>query len=506
MRRGLAILPSILLAWFLLPSGAHAGSFEYEVQGTSTVARSGANVAHVEDPSALYLNVAGIGKLDQIQILLDTNITDLDTGVKLEGNRVNGWSVAGVEHEYMYVENGDRPFLAPMIAGSFGIPKAPGLVLGLGVFGPAAVGDYSFTVKKEVDDGVLVPGPQRYDLVKERVLFYWPTIALAYRIMPGLVIGMGFQWGYLDFKYGIVGNMSPVRTSTTYQSDFLAEVHAIDWFVPAYLFGVTWQPLDWLETGLSLRVSDDIDAKAKRVVVTVNAWSDDPIRSDDETIEWMDTDPNFDRPHGNVRFKWPPLKLRYGIRFALPRTDLVPAGEKATVPSHLREWFDLELAFFFETSGVVKKMFMQVKGQVPIGRDVGQATVLRPEQNGRFSIQRGWEHCWSLRLGGDVNLWKGRITLSAGGFYDRGAAPPAWSRLDYMAFDRWGLSAGLVFRVWKLDLKFSYIHMFYPERVVEDGKVQHLQGTGDASLATTINSGTYRTAIDVWAMGVALRI
>jgi long-subunit fatty acid transport protein len=485
---------------------AAAGSFEYELQGTNTVARSGANVAHVQDPSALYLNVAGIGKLDQIQILLDTNITDLNTGVRLHGNRVDSWGVAGEDHPYMYVENDDKPFMGPTIAGSFGVPGAPGLVLGLGVFGPAAVGDYTFDMTREVQDGVLVPGPQRYDLVKERVLFFWPTIALAYRITPGLVVGMGFQWGYLDFRYTIVGNMSPVRTPTTYESDFVSEVRAIDWFVPAYIVGIAYQPLDWLELGVSLRVSDAIDASAEKLVVTVNPWSDDPIRSDDETITWMDTDPNLQRPSGKVRFKWPPLKLRSGIRFALPRTDLAGTTAHTTVPSHLKEWFDVELAFFYETSGVVKTMSMQVTGQVPIGRDEGQATVLRPETDGTFSIQRGWKDCWSLRLGGDVNLWKGRITLSAGGFYDRGAAPGAYSRLDYMAFDRWGLSGGFVFRVWKLDLKFSYVHMFYPRREVTGGKIKHLQGTGNQEFAEVINNGTYRTSIDVFALGVALRI
>jgi long-subunit fatty acid transport protein len=500
----------VLLAC-VVPGRALAGSYEYELQGTGTVARSGANVAHVEDPSALYLNVAGIGKLDQVQILLDTNITNIDTGVKLSGNRVDGWSVAGVEYDYMYVENDDRPFLGPMIAGSFGVPGVEGLVVGLGVFGPAAVGDYTFRLEREVGDGALVPGPQRYDLIQERVLFFWPTVALAYRITDRLVVGMGFQWGYLDFEYAIAGNLSPVRTPTTYLSDFISEVHAVDAFVPAYLVGLAWRPLDWLETGLSLRVSDGIDARSRSVVVTMNPWGDDPIRSDDPTIEWMDTNPNFDRPHGRVWFDWPPLKLRAGVRFALPRAGLAAAGPGSTVPVHLRERFDVELAFFYEPSferdgTVVGDMFMQVDGQVPIGRDEGQATVLNPARDGVFSIERHWKQNWSLRLGGDVNLLKGRITLSAGGFYDRGAAPGAYSRLDYMAFDRWGLSTGFVFRVWKLDLKVAYVHMFYPDRKVTGGKVQHLLGTGDPDNAAVVNNGTYEAAIDVVAVGVTVRI
>jgi hypothetical protein len=226
----------------------------------------------------------------------------------------------------------------------------------------------------------------------------------------------------------------------------------------------------------------------------------------------MDEDP-YERPWGRIRFRWPLAKLRMGVRFALPRTDLVGADGPVTVPAHLREWFDVELAFFYESSGLVDKMSMKVKGQVPLGREVGQATVLRPagpgddpSTEGVFNIRRGWEDCWSLRIGGDVNLWKGRITLSAGGFYDKGAAPPAYSRLDYMAFDRWGLSTGFVFRVWKLDLKISYVHMFYPEREVTTGEIRHLQGTGDPDNAQTINNGTYSAAIDVFALGVLIRI
>ncbi len=504
---------SLFLPCILANQGtARAGGYEYEVQGVDTVGRSGANVAHVSDPSALYLNVAGIGKSDDVQVIIDSNFVDLDLGVKLGGgSQVSAWQVGGVDYPYMYVENKDEIFPGPMIAGSFGVPRAPGLVLALGVFGPAAVGNYTYDMMKTVETPsgpAEVPGPQRYDLVREEVLFFWPTIAAAYRITPKLVIGAGFQWGILDFTYETVGSMAVVRNTQSYQSDFISKVRAKDWFVPAGLLGVTWQPLDWLEAGLSLRLSGNVDAKAskKDIVITMDPWGDDPIRSNDPTLTWMDDpDSSFSRPHGRVWFAWPTLKLRAGVRFALPRKDAPasPAGGPL-LPAHVREWFDVELDVFFETSGQVDKMWMKVEGQAPNGRLEGQAVSLNPASDGKFAIERGWKHCVSLRLGGDVNLWKGRISLAWGGFWDLGAAPKAYTRLDYMAFDRFGVSVGAIFRLWKLEFKFAYMHIFYPDRVVTNGDVHHLQGTG-LNEGSVINNGTYSVAIDIFSAGIAGR-
>jgi hypothetical protein len=490
------------------PPRAVAGGFEYGLQGFGAVARGGADVAHVEDPSALYLNVAGIGKLDEVQVLLETNLVFLESGVRLHGNEdpltgrtLDAWSVDGEVVEYPRVENDDPPFPGPMVAASFGVPGVEGLVLGLGVFGPAAVGNYTYEREITVDTShgpAGVPGPQRYDLVYERVLFYWPTLALACRLAPGLVVGMGFQWGVIDLTYSIAGSVARVRSPSSYSSDFLATVRAVDPFVPAMLFGVQYAPLEWLEVGASLRVSDAIRAGAERVTVVMSPWSEDPIHSDDPSLEWMD-DPegDFRRPTGRVWFDWPPVQLRLGVRFALPR--LAP-GEGDGLPAHVKERFDVELAFFWENTGTLDAMSMQVRGQVPYGRSPGQATEFNVDNDGVFGIQRGWKDCWSLRLGGNVNVLEGMLTFGVGGFYDAGAAPPAYTRLDYAAFDRWGLTTGVAVRVWRLELRAAYAHFFYPERRVDEGRIQHLQGFGDEG--NVINNGTYTASIDVLTLGV----
>jgi long-subunit fatty acid transport protein len=204
-----------------------------------------------------------------------------------------------------------------------------------------------------------------------------------------------------------------------------------------------------------------------------------------------------------VWFAWPPIKLRAGVRFAWPRADLVDPDAKGPVPAHLKEWFDIELAFFWENSDLLDYMYMQISGQVPYGRESGQASEFNVENDGVFSIQRGWKDCWSIRLGGDVNLWKGRISISLGGFFDRGAAPPAYSRLDYITWDRWGLTGGIAVRLWKLELRLAYAHFFYPTREVTNGAVQHIQGFGDEG--NVINNGTYDASIDILTAGILAR-
>ncbi|MFH1438010.1 MAG: hypothetical protein ABIJ56_20040 [Pseudomonadota bacterium] len=527
-----------LAAAFLLPSPSPAGGFEYGVQGVETVARSGANVAKVSGPEALYLNVAGIGGGDGIRILLDSNFLHVGIEANLYGNGADSWRIVGVgEMDYVSVSHSTdvypgkmKMFAAPYLGITFPVPKFKKLTIGLGVFGPAALGAYDFPETLSVEHEGLhytVPSPQRYDVIYENVLFYWPTIALSYKLTERLTIGAGFQWGIVNFEFTQAINNGTVSTPTSYINDTLCSYNAWDWFVPAGVFGLKWNPIDEVEMGFSLRVSDGIEATGE-VVATSNMWRRDPddptqpdpdnptVYSDDPSLTWMDEEP-YKRPQGGLKLAWPTTVYRFGIRYRHPNKN-APASKGRVLYPWESEIFDIELDFFMEQNHVVESMELQMNGYIPYGLGAGEAVPFRPNEEhpelaGKVKIRRNWKDTISVRLGGSVNLLKGALTINAGAFYESPTVDDEDVRLDAMNTQRWGVSFGLQGRYFEmktkkntvgLEIGLSYIHFFYPDIHNENGRINHL--TYLDVPGTVINNGDINFSLDILTAGIRITV
>jgi hypothetical protein len=520
IRRPGALL--LLAAAALLPQAALSGGFEYGVQGTETVARSGAATAKVSGPEALYLNVAGIAKGSGLEFVLDANFIAAGLSADLYNNAVNEWSVTGVTGtiDYPVVDNmtdvypdGFKMFPAPYVGITFPIPQWKRMSLGFGVFGPAALGAYQYPETMSVThEGYTyeLPGPQRYDLIYQNVLFFWPTVAAAFRLTERLTVGVAFQSGILNLEFTQAINNSTVTTPGSYRNDMLAIFNGWDFFIPAGMFGIAWKPIDRLEMGFSARFSDGINAEGELVSVAT-PYSDDPIRSDDPTLTWMDQDP-YSRPSGTLKFKWPTAVYRMGFRYIHPNRK-APMRQGRPLYPWESELFDLELDIFLEGNHVLDAMKMKVDGQIPIGREEGQVAPFKPTENGTITLRRNWRDVLSVRLGGSVNLLKGHLSIHAGGFYETATTEDADMRLDYMTSQKYGLSVGFQGRYFAIpvkdkrlciELSVSYVHMFFPKVNVDDGRITHVSSVHPSG--TVVNNGDYRFSLDVLSAGLKFQV
>lgn len=178
------------------PRLARAGGFYLLERGTRSLGRGGAHVAGADDPSALWLNPAGLGYLggsqgdargreqfllDGTMTLLTTDYTRIDSG---------GQTLPTVRGTAM-------PLPIPTVAGTFdfGLPE---FTFGAGIYAPnAALLQWPESI---VVDGRERAAPQRYSLLSmEGSLIAGFAVGGAWRPTPEFSVGLGGALIYGSF-------------------------------------------------------------------------------------------------------------------------------------------------------------------------------------------------------------------------------------------------------------------------------------------------------------------
>jgi len=529
--RRTGILCSLLICiWLGRPRGARAGGFEYGVNGSEAVGRAGAFTARADSPAAVYYNVAGIGRMDAgTHLELDLNLVQRElvfqpAGTQCyasrDGFRVNRVNSSGQCYEglaYPEVEDKAGVYPAPFFALVTDLGLDSDFRLAFGAFGPAAIGRADFPTQSWMEnlDGerIPIPGPQRYDLLYMDIVFVWPTVAAAWRISDDLSVGLGFQSGVVNIKFQSMAIAAP---GSSVVNDLRANLDVWDWFVPAGLVGVWYRPTPWFEMAWAMRVSDEIRATGELVTISnpYGVWSQDPVSSADWDYH---EETGEQAPKASLSFAWPLINTRAGFRFVWPKDggDVVGgeldedvASSLARLMPHEREWLDVELDVSYEMNSSVDTYEVKIDGQVPTGYGMPPISVLpSADPPGVMRVDHNWKDTWGLRLGGDVNLLDGTLSLRWGASYESSSVPEEWTRVDYAQWETFGVSGGVTVRLpwYGVELTAGYLHLFMPDRTVTDGQARKLSAfpTDPADPDMVINNGTYRTSMDVFSVGVS---
>jgi len=295
-----------------------------------------------------------------------------------------------------------------------------------------------------------VPAPSRYDLVDISVLMLYPTFGVAWRPLPNLSIGGNFQatYGSLDFALA-VGSIDNGE-DPDFDTDVALETR--DPFTPTGVVGVHYAPFPFLELGASARIGFTLEFEGE-------------VRADlPEKVEQMSAkvEPNPASVTLSIPMPW---VVRTGARYV--NRD----GQD-------RERFDVELDFVWESTGQVETFVVDTEAQFVVG------TIRKSIES--LSQEHSWGDSWSLRLGGAYRyhdlFTDGHLIFRLGGFYEAAAAPEAFSRLDFMPYDRFGITAGAGVKWGRYTFGVGYAYLFHGRReVAPDG--------GDARAGACQSSG-----------------
>jgi long-subunit fatty acid transport protein len=476
-----AVAPSSLRLAFVLalvacaaPSVVRANGLELLPGGARSVARGGAVAARPEDPMALIHNPAGLAFLPGDQFMLNVDVPIHDMCVDLYG--YYGWGV---------YEPGPRAPGAPGRFGDFGDPLADAyatmplpevcntgqiapiphiawaahlsdkFTLGLGMVAPTLVAGLQYGGEDGTIsvDGEAFPTPTRYQLVRQRVTFALaPSVGAAYRVLPALSVGANLQIAMVRAESRAVQNAT---SGTNPAQDWLIDVAAEDYFIPAITFGVHARPLPALDLTASMRWVDTFDGSGE-VVYETNTYhatstqvgAPTPFRNDPVKLGLL-----------QVGLPW---TLTAGARYAGLLPGVEPS-ETAFDPMG-RELWDVEIDVAYNLNERASENRVGAGEDVTvIVRDVGgggDSQTVSESDLERLSVDRNLKDSIAVRIGGSYALLPRKLQLHAGSFYESRAIEPAYAHVESFAFQRVGVGVGVMARFGSWDLTAAYSHIF----------------------------------------------
>lgn len=493
---------------------AHAGGFTTQELTSRGLARSGANIAHVADPSAQYFNPGALGKVNgfgfsgSFNFILDFATFQRDPFQYNYFDEESGTLKGATAHfEKAYNENGWLP--NPGLFASWEVHK--NTVIGIGLYSPPAPavhawGGYNYdnlnsgrckpdnaidylaystdvnycdppykSMGEKDNSGFIRDSAAAYMVEKATLVVLYPTLSIGHYFEDiGLGIGGAIQMVYANNKVrlgldGMSGTGAnpfvPTDEKEGYvQSDAHPQGAVFDEDPLKYVstdvnakgigitgnVGIVYDPIPELSIGLSYRPGFTTKLKG--------AFSFEP-RSPLMAMPGVEV--NVLNDSAIMHMKMPHI-IRGGINYRhLDETGF--------------EVWDLELAATYEMWSAVKTLKTETPGPISIKTPLGvlERTVSDVDMPFNFT------NTIALSLGGDYNGWRDRSTgagpvIRGGLLWESNGVEKQYSNGFFMPFGKLALSAGFSYyfdrgdnHLLAIDVGAMYMHTF--RREVHDG-------------------------------------
>lgn len=399
---------------------ANAAGFYLTDIGTRGMGRGGAFVASPDSVLAIHYNPAGLAQLEGLNV--EASVTFVN--MSLDFNRkcpcvvdrsadFGGQTADAVDAalEASFDDNAissNTTLVIPFVGASYGLPFY-GLTFGLAAWGPNSGrhnwGELPDTSLPRFDRDVETQ-PGRYSGMNMNNLEANFALAAAAEPLDGLRIGfslMGFQSGnnqtlHLWANTGVAMNPEDPRFDAPIVFEF-KEDFAINWAV-----GASYDIIPGLTIGSSFRGTRNIDTEGTITVQTPRAVVEDPTAL---VVEGDSV---------NVRLKTAPI-WRTGVQFRIPQL------------------FAAEAAFVWEGWNVHDEVVIDP-------RDIKLTITGNESDLPQIRAARNWQNTWSLRLGGELNLFDPLVNVVGGYFYEPTGIAPANVDPSRTDFDKHGFSLG----------------------------------------------------------------
>jgi long-subunit fatty acid transport protein len=521
-------------------------------------------VASADDGEALSINPAGLSKSHGWGFTLSTTFITYAMDFTRRGTYDPVVSDAqGYEGTpYPTVTNEAKPPLGigrfqplPVIAviGDLG-RLVPGLHVALGLFVPNSYPFRDMTngypLERFAEDTGIAPPPSRYDSLTAESAALFPSIALAYRVLPSLDVGARFSAGRANAKQTIAVWGTPGNVDERLRDDTLFTADVADPFIPTFGVGVAFRPFPALELAavynapVNLRLEGTGRSVKGAGVDTERQVGPIPVDLDVGTRPRCRTGDEFEV--GELTPACIALQLPQMATIAARYQWLDPQG-RVTADLELDVgWENWGKSCDFSTAGIVRDPDCISASQILVNLDAGlyvDGEFAQPlEVN---SVNLGLRDVYNVRLGGSYVIpldsgaadpagWPNRVILRGGIGYDTAAARTGWLRSSFDGAARLTTTLGLGFKTpsWGIDLGAGYVHEGSPSNpgaspdgsdcnptssqlhctgADADRPLDQRQGpdptnpllTPDFQFENPVNQGTYRAHYLLFMLGVS---
>jgi long-chain fatty acid transport protein len=468
----------------MVPFGARAGGLEVPDLGTVAIGRGTAFVAKADNMSAFYYNPAGLSKSKGPNLLLGSNLVHMNAEFRRSGNDVTlpagdspyntynpsqdysivDFSAGQSARDYPKTSLGKNIGPAPMLVFSWGDAFGlEGLALAIGLVPPSSFGTPHYP-----EDGA-----GRYMVQEAEFLIMFPGVGVSYAFNRYFQIGGVFSSGIGIFEQSVAirpafsGNNIMDYNEDLY-GDAKLSVHCKDYFMPSGVVGVLSNPLDWLEIGLAVKFPTFIEAEGTASFEAPDELPDAHLVDGEDKVTLRQ---NF------------PWVVRAGARY-------------------IHRYFDVEVDFVWENWKSLEAFEIDMDAVL----FDGNVDVPMPDSQ----IPKNFQDTYSVRLGGDVQVWPEHIAIRLGGYYQSSAYPDNYDtfNLDFPFGEQFGIGGGLSWHTCKwLDVNLGYLHVFQLDVEVTEGIVQQQglpveSGGVEYNIGNRVNNGKYEVALNLFGLSL----
>jgi hypothetical protein len=462
----------------LLPAVANGAGFYMSVNGTKSLLEGGAFVAEADDLSAIQHNPGGLAQQRGFSFLLDGQLLFHPITFQREDPGFDpstpspqcGAMVTGTQP----VCNLGGPFPGPMFAVAYGLPVLDRtLTIALGAYGPPSVGHYAYPAPDYTRDMngkyVMDPrkfAPQRYTLIDNNILIFYPTLSIAYALHPKVMLGISIQPVLTSFNFSQAITSSPATPTKQSQEDpiFDSVVHVSTPLSLASftgIIGVLVKPVDLVSFGVSFRPPVPITTKGTLKIDL------------GEAATALMTSVNGDQSTLQMTL---PMEIRAGVRVQ-PLSRL-----------------GINFDFVYEGWQSVQQIVLTPQN-VMLQMGNNAPTTVAP-----FIIHKGWGPSYQFHLGAGYKLFPW-LSLHAGAWYETGAIPDSTVGIDFLQFAEVMLTGGIGVHYAGLDIYAGVAGSPSTTHAITNSTVR-AGSTDMVAMGGIIGNGLYTSSTFVATLGI----
>jgi long-chain fatty acid transport protein len=411
----------------LLAFSAQAAGFYFGDNGAKAMQTGGAFAGQADDLTALLYNPAGLTQVQGAQVLVEGAIlSHTVTFQRRDPGFAPGSTPTGTEPVEVNNRNGPGNgflglaggnFILPFIAAGYGFQLfGRAATVSLGIYGPPASGRYAYPQPDYTKAGtplryVANPkrnAPQRYGLIANDIVLFYPSLSLAYALHPRFQVGVSLQLVLSNFTFRQAVS-SAIRTPESLREEMPEFESLIDIKVTGQtgftaILGVMARPLDNLSIGASLRPPVPVRARGSITAQFGEAATGAQLIGDTAQLDLT-----------------LPLELRVGVHYRPLRA------------------LGLNADFVMQMWNSVDRLLLTPEVQLALG-------AAPPAPLAPVSIEKKWVPSYSARAGASYDLgdW---VTLSAGALFETSASPDAYTSVDFAHFTRVFITGGAALHV-----------------------------------------------------------
>ena len=446
-----------LAATLAATATAQAGGLYLPGSGPVSVARAGASVASLSDPSALGVNPAGIAGTEGTVVYIGASLVSFNMTFHRYGNyedvpgRTDSWE----GQPYGAVSDASKPAIGlgefqavPTIAVAHSLDRyVKGLTVGVGIFAPTAYPSRSMGADYVLEDPNTPPPPTRYDVIDQNAAVVLPSIMVAYRPIENLDLGARFSSGFGDIKASTyVWGLNNFEEWIGKDARFNVEVK--DNFIPAFGFGARYRISPSIEVGAAWASAVNVEAKGTG---TTEQGSGVVLGTGEPPTIIPVEDSAAACAKGGTA-----AALKACVNITLPMTATL-GGRYILRDGKGDQLADVELNVAWEQWSAASNQDVIVDGFASLDGTTNTGSPLN-----RSVIRHGFQDTFSFRLGGSYqrDLGPGLVTLRGGVAYDTAAAKENWERadLDGAARTTATLGASLTLSKVRIDIGGGLVH------------------------------------------------